>query len=95
MEEVDEESNNKNFMTRLYEDEKFVREKTLLEEQIIKASEATQESKSFIREMDDFLKDLQTWKTKRQVVEQDVPDHDEESKQQLVLDEGTSSVTHL
>jgi len=45
-------------MTRLYEDENFVREKTLLEEQIIKASEATHESKSFIREMDDFLKDL-------------------------------------
>ena len=45
-------------MTRLYEDEDFQREKAMLEEQIVKASTATAESKSFIREMDDFLKDL-------------------------------------
>ena len=37
----DEETKNKNFMTRLYEDENFVREKTLLEEQLVKATEAT------------------------------------------------------
>jgi len=31
-EEVDEETRTKNFMVRLYEDESFLREKTLLEE---------------------------------------------------------------
>ena len=31
----------------------------------MKASMATAESKSFIHEMDDFLKDLKSWKTKR------------------------------
>ena len=52
-------------MTRLYEDEDFQREKFMLEEQIMKASTATAESKGFIREMDDFLKDLQSWKSRR------------------------------
>lgn len=37
----DDETQNKNFMTRLYEDEKFLHEKTLLEEQLVKATEAT------------------------------------------------------
>lgn len=35
-------------MTRLYEDENFVQEKALLEEQIMEASQATAESKNFI-----------------------------------------------
>lgn len=52
-------------MTRLYEDQNFVKEKALIEEQIMQATTATMESKSFIREMDDFLKDLESWKTKR------------------------------
>ena len=65
VEAEDEDSKNKNFMTRLYEDESFQHEKLLLEEQIMKASMATAESKSFIHEMDDFLKDLKSWKSKR------------------------------
>ncbi len=52
-------------MTRLYEDQNFVKEKELIEEQIMQAATATMESKSFINEMDDFLKDLQSWKSKR------------------------------
>ena len=52
-------------MTRLYEDQNFVKEKALIEEQIMQATTATMESKSFIREMDDFLQDLESWKTKR------------------------------
>ena len=56
-------------MTRLYEDENFVREKAALEEQIMQASKATTESKSFIREMDDFLKDLESWKKTRTVLQ--------------------------
>lgn len=52
-------------MTRLYEDQNFVKEKALIEEQIMQATTANMESKSFIREMDDFLKDLESWKTKR------------------------------
>ena len=67
-------------MTRLYEDEDFQREKVMLEEQIVKASTATAESKSFIREMDDFLKDLQSWKTKRDVQHADPSIPQEESK---------------
>ena len=55
----------RNFMTRLYEDQNFVKEKELIEEQIMQATTATMESKSFINEMDDFLKDLQSWKSKR------------------------------
>ena len=42
-------------MTRLYEDQNFIKEKALIEEQIMQATTATMESKSFIREMDDFL----------------------------------------
>ena len=57
-----------NFITRLYEDENFVREKAALEEQIMQASQVTTESKSFIQEMDDFLKDLETWKKTRTVL---------------------------
>ena len=60
LEQMEEES--KNYITRLYEDEKFIKEKELIQEQIIKAEQTTQESKSFINEMDDFLKDLQSWK---------------------------------
>jgi len=54
-----------NFITRLYEDEDFMREKTALEQQIMQSTAATLESKNFIKEMDDFLKDLQKWKEKR------------------------------
>ena len=80
VEEEDEETKNKNFMTRLYEDEDFQREKVMLEEQIVKASTATAESKSFIREMDDFLKDLQSWKNKRDEQHADPSIPQEESK---------------
>ena len=61
----DDEAPQVNFMTRLYEDETFVKEKELIEEQIIQATEVTQESKGFIAEMDNFLKDLESWKQKR------------------------------
>ena len=43
-----EEAEPVNFMTRLYEDENFVQEKALLEEQIMEATQATAESKNFI-----------------------------------------------
>ena len=56
-------------MTRLYEDENFVREKEALEEQIIQASQVTADSKTFIQEMDDFLKDLEAWKKTRTVMQ--------------------------
>ena len=52
-------------MTRLYEDERFVQEKVLLEEQIMEASQTAVEGKNFIQEMDEFLKDLDQWKSKR------------------------------
>ena len=35
----------------------------------MQASQVTTESKSFIREMDDFLKDLETWKKTRTVLQ--------------------------
>ena len=54
-----------NFMTRLYEDERFVQEKVMLEEQIMEASQTAVEGKNFIQEMDEFLKDLDQWKNKR------------------------------
>lgn len=63
--EEDDEVSQKNFMTRLYEDENFVREKEALEEQIMMAAQVTAESKSFIQEMDEFLKDLEQWKKTR------------------------------
>ena len=56
-------------MTRLYEDENFVREKAVLEEQIMQASQVTAESRTFIQEMDDFLKDLEAWKKTRTVMQ--------------------------
>ena len=35
----------------------------------MQASQATTESKTFIREMDDFLKDLEAWKKTRTVLQ--------------------------
>ena len=61
------EADGMNFMTKLYEDEKFLKEKAMMEEQIQQATQVTMESKSFIQEMDGFLKDLESWKSKRAV----------------------------
>ena len=36
-----------------------------MEEQIVKATQETAQSKNFIQEMDEFLKDLESWKKTR------------------------------
>lgn len=52
----------RNMVKELYNDEQFRMEKALAEAQIQKASAITSESKNFLSEMDDFLKDLEGWK---------------------------------
>ena len=76
----------RNFMTRLYEDENFVREKAIMEEQIVKATQETTQSKNFIQEMDEFLKDLESWKKTR-----DFNVNEEESKALEVEDDGSDA----
>ena len=56
-----------NFLTRMYKDEAFLKEKQRVEEEMVKAQAAATEHKSFIKEMDDFLTDLQDWKERRQM----------------------------
>ena len=73
-------------MTRLYEDENFVKEKALMEEQIVKATQETTQSKNFIQEMDEFLKDLESWKKTR-----DFNVTEEESKQLELEDDGSDA----
>ena len=73
-------------MTRLYEDENFVKEKALMEEQIVKATQETSQSKNFIQEMDEFLKDLESWKKTR-----DLDVTEEESKKLEMEDDGSDA----
>lgn len=58
-----------NFITQLYEDDKFRQEKEMLESQIMQAAESKVESKNFLAEMDSFLKELQDWKKTRNMDE--------------------------
>jgi len=53
------------YMKNLYQNEEFKQEKEKMENQISKASQVTVESKSFLGEMDNFLKDLESWKATR------------------------------
>ena len=82
----EEKVDDRNFMTRLYEDENFVQEKALMEEQIVKATQETTESKNFIQEMDEFLKDLESWKKTR-----DFNVTEEESKTLELVDDGSDA----
>ena len=59
-----------NFMTALYENDTFRFEKEQNEKQIIESAETRMENKNFLDQMDDYLKDLQSWRMKREPSEQ-------------------------
>ena len=59
-----------NFMTALYENDTFRFEKEQNEKQIIESAESRMENKNFLDQMDDYLKDLQSWRMKREPSEQ-------------------------
>ena len=53
-------------MTALYENDTFRFEKEQNEKQIIESAESRMENKNFLDQMDDYLKDLQSWRMKRE-----------------------------
>ena len=57
-------------MTALYENDTFRFEKEQNEKQIIESAETRMENKNFLDQMDDYLKDLQSWRMKREPSEQ-------------------------
>ena len=53
-------------MTALYENDTFRFEKEQNEKQIIESAESRLENKNFLDQMDTYLKDLQSWRLKRE-----------------------------
>ena len=54
-----------NFLTKLYEDDNYKREREEYEKQIIEGTQLKMESKSLLSEMDEFMDGLKSWKDKR------------------------------
>ena len=55
-----------NHQKKQIQDKKFAQERSILESQVKQADQAKQESSSLLNEMDDFLKDLDSWKKTRE-----------------------------
>lgn len=54
-----------NFLTKLYADDNFKREREAYEKSIIEGTELKVESKSLLDEMDEFMSNLKNWQNTR------------------------------
>lgn len=73
LDEDDDELNPRNFLSQIYQNDEFLSIKAQIEQDLIEQTKLEMDRKSFLRETDDVLSNLQKWKDDRKTKEVAVP----------------------